>query len=246
MTTGPRPKLFAFIDEAGQRSNTPASSDHFTMAAVAWKEGHDGDARAALATLRADLGRMPTHVLHFVKLAHHDRLYATTALAAMAPRIIVVTVTVCKRHLAPIAGMTDDMAYLWSLRLLLERLSWVARDNDCDLDYTLAHVRRFKKAKLRQYEGILRQLPDCQVAWTHVPRGGSLSTPQADDRLQWADIAASATFKAFEPIRGYVEPRYLEHLGPALYRRRGNLLSYGLKVVPRPTPTGAYGWATRF
>ena len=48
----PRPKILAFIDEAGQRSNSPASSDHFTMSAVAWTEEWDPQARALLRDLR--------------------------------------------------------------------------------------------------------------------------------------------------------------------------------------------------
>ena len=59
------------------------------------------------------------------------------------------------------------------------------------------------------------------------PERGSLSTPGADERLQLADIAASATFQAFEPTKGFTERRYLTELAPALYRRQGNLLLYG-------------------
>lgn len=243
MTT--RPRLLAFIDEAGQRSSSASSSDHFTMSAVAWKEEWDGDARGLLHDLRQALGRQAGHQVHFVKLNHHDRLLASKKIGDASANLVVLTVTVCKRHLTPLAGFTDDMAYLWCLRLLLERLSWLARDQDRNLDYTMAHVVRFKKSKLRAYEQVLRNLPDCQVAWAHVPKGGSLSTPGADERLQLADISASATFQAFEPIKGFTERRYLGELNAALYRRKGNLLSYGLKVVPTPRAGGAYEWATR-
>lgn len=240
-----RPRILAFIDEAGQRSNSASSSDHFTMSAVVWKEEWDADARDLLRELRQALGRQSGHAVHFVKLNHHDRLLASNKLGDASPNLLVVTVTICKRHLSPRAGFTDDMVYLWSLRLLLERLSWLAREQDRDLHYTMAHVVRFKKSKLRAYEQVLRNLPDCQVAWDHVPKGGALSTPRDDERLQLADVSASATFQAFEPIRGFTERRYLEELAPALYRRRGNLLSYGLKVVPKPTAGSAYSWATQ-
>lgn len=132
---------------------------------------------------------------------------------------------------------------MWTFRLLLERLSWLARDAGQNLDYTIAHVVHFRKAKLRQYEAILRHLPGCQVAWDNVPRGGSLGTPQSDERLQWADIAASATWQAFEAQRGFTEQRYLDQLAAALYRRNANLLSYGLKIHPHPLRTGPHGWA---
>lgn len=212
------------------------------MAAAAWDETWDAQAHVELASLRSKLGRQPGQEVHFVKLSHHDRLLAAHTLGTLVPNVTVITVTVCKRELAPMAGFTEDMAYLWTFRLLLERLSWLARDSDLDLDYTLAHVTHFRKVKLRKYEAALRHLPGCQVAWENVPRGGSLGTPNADERLQWADIAASATWQAFELQRGFTEQRYLFEMAATLYRRNMNLLSYGLKVHPHPKPNGTYGW----
>ena len=250
-----RDKLLAFIDEAGQRSNTPKSSAHFTIGAVAFKEVWDPQARALLQALRAGVGRRPDHELHFVKMGHHERLYLareiarqTAGLAApgkAGQHMLAVTVTVCKRRLAPKGGdYTEHHTYLWALRLLLERLSWLARDNNLDLHYTLAHVTRFPKARLREYEARLKGSADCKVAWTHVPRGGAFSTPKHDERLQLADIVTSATWQAFEEKRGFVEPRYVQEFQSLLWRRgNGNLLSYGLKIVPAPDIHGPYGWA---
>ena len=92
-----RPKLLAFIDEAGQRSNSAASSNHFVMSAVIWKESWDSEARNLLATMRSRLGRNPGQLLHFVKLSHHDRLAAAQTLCAAGKSLMVVSVCVCKR-----------------------------------------------------------------------------------------------------------------------------------------------------
>jgi len=238
-----RSRLLAFIDESGQRSSSAASSDHFTMAAVAWHEDWDSDAGTLLRHIRSALGRQPSQEIHFVRLSHHDRLLAARMVGQACANLTIVTVTVCKRELPARQTFDDDMAYLWSLRLLLGRLSWLARDQGLDLEYTMAHIVRFKKAKLRAHEQKLRDQAECKVAWSNVPQGGSFDTPRSNDRLQLADIAASATFQAFEPRHGFVERRYLIELEPALYRRRGNLTSYGLKIVPTPQRSGTYGWA---
>jgi hypothetical protein len=152
---------------------------------------------------------------------------------------------VCKRHL-PDVGLTEDQAYLFTLRFLLERLSWVARDTRRELHYTVAHVVRFKLKKLREYEAILRQTPGCQIAWTAMdPRGGRLDQPSRVEGLQLADTVASATFAAFEPDQfGNTEQRYLCDLAPRLYRRGSGtdgLTSYGLKIHPGTAKT-AYPW----
>ena len=161
----------------------------------------------------------------------------------------ISTVVVCKRHLSSTGvQLNDDQAYLYTLRFLLERLSWLARDSHSVLDYTLAHVIRFKIEKLRDYESILRSQgePQCKIAWQALdPKGGRIDQPNRVEMLQCADIAASATFIAFnEDQYGNVEPRYLQELSPRLYRRGAALVtSYGLKMHPWNNATkAAYPW----
>jgi Protein of unknown function (DUF3800) len=240
--------LFAYIDEAGQRAWTSKSSDHFVMSAVVIADSDLGLPTALLAQLRQDLRRNPGDTLHWRNFKNHaDKVHASRQLGG-APWVTISSVVVCKRQLAQSAGMTEDMAYLYTFRFLLERLSWLARDSDRTLDYTLAHVVRFKLATLRNYEARLRALPasQCKVAWSSVnPRGGHLDQPSRLENLQLADLAASATFAAFEKDRhGNTEPRYLQELSPRLYRRlNSSLTSYGLKMHPWDANTrAAYPW----
>jgi Protein of unknown function (DUF3800) len=239
------PILHAFIDEAGQRSRSARSSDHFIMSAVLVKEESLPAAAALLATIRTALQRAPGQTLHWRNLKQHSpKLYIAQQIGA-SPFLLLCSVVVCKRHL-PDVGLNDDQAYLFTLRFLLERLSWVARDNGRQLHYTIAHVVRFKIEKLREYEAILRQKPDCQIAWAAMnPRGGRLDQPSRVEGLQLADTVASATFAAFEPDQfGNTEQRYLHELAPRLYQRgRGpdRLTSYGLKIHPGTAKT-AYPW----
>lgn len=140
----------------------------------------------------------------------------------------------------------EDYAYLFTLRFLLERLSWFARDREGILQYTLAHVVRFKLSQLREYEEKLRSDPFCQVSWANLDiRGGRLDQLSRVEQLQLADLAASSTFQALEPDQyGNTEPRYLTELAGALYRRPpGALTSYGLKMHPWNAVTrGLYPW----
>jgi Protein of unknown function (DUF3800) len=236
-------RLHAFIDEAGQRSRSKRSSSHFVMAAVVAADERLGDIRQALAALRSDLGRRPQDCLHWQNLrAHSQRVHAAQSLGRMP--VTVSAVVVCKRHLA--TGVPDEHhAYLFTLRMLLERLSWFAEGQGAVLSYTLAHIVRFKLAQLREYEAKLRAR-QTTLKWAHLdPSGGSIDQPKRVEQLQLADIAASAIFQAFEPDQfGNTERRYLLELAARLYRREGSALtSYGLKVHPwSETARAAYPW----
>ncbi len=235
----------AYVDEARQRSVTTKSSDHFLLAAVIVRDQDMPKVAALLATLRADTGRQPGDELHWRNIkGHSQRLHVAQVIGAQA-WLTLSAVVVCKRHLGP-ALPAEDHAYLYTVRLLLERLSWWARGSGHLLTYTLAHIIRFQLAKLRGYESILQAQPGCQVAWSALdPKGGRLDQPNRVEALQLADLAVSAIFAAYEPDPyGNTERRYLEALAPRLYRRgRGALTSYGLKMHPwTDTTRAAYPW----
>lgn len=239
-------RLLAYIDEAGQRARTSRSSSHFVLSAVVFREEDRQAASDLLARLRVDLRRRPGDVLHWQNVkTHTQRLRLAQGLGTAAPWLTVASVVVCKDHLSA-PPLDEDGAYLYTLRFLLERLSWLSRDRDSVLTYMLAHVVRFTTAKLRQYEAALQALPDCRVEWAALdPHGGYIDQPSRVEPLQLADTAASATFAAFEPDRfDFTERRYLEQLAPCLYRRPpGQLATYGLKMHPWSDSTrAAYPW----
>lgn len=237
-------RLHAFIDESGQRSRSAASSDNFIMSAVVIPEEHLAAAATLLELIRADLKRHPGHALHWKNIKSHTQRLRACQLLAEADWLTISSVVVCKLQLAS-DPLNDDLAYLFTLRYLLERLSWLAREQERELSYTMAHVVRFQLAKLRDYEARWRGEPGCQIAWEHLDaRGGQLDQPSRVEYLQLADLAASATGAAFNKDEfGNTEIRYLQELADRLYRRNGNLLSYGLKLHPgRDSTKAAYPW----
>ncbi|ATE52103.1 hypothetical protein CNX65_01370 [Actinosynnema pretiosum] len=236
--------MHAFIDESGQRARSAKSSAHFVMTAVVVRDEDLPEVPAMLAKLRVDLNRQPGNPLAWKNIKQHpQRLHVSQSLGA-ADWLTVSSVVVCKPYLTG-DPLDDDRTYLYTLRYLLERLSWLARDNGRVLNYTMAHIVRFKIAKLRVYEAKLRAEPGCRIEWPWLdPRGGQIDQPSRLEELQLADLAASATGAAFNADDfGNTETRYLRQLAPRLYRRNGNLLSYGLKLHPSgETTKAAYPW----
>lgn len=238
-------KLHAFIDEAGVRSRSKASSDHFVMTAVVVGDQDLPLAAQFLAQIRIDLGRRPGDTIHWVALKKHEqRVHAAKSLGSQ-PWVTISNVVACKRHLTN--HITDSQFYLYTFRYLLERLSWFARDSQATLSYTLAHITRpqMTLGELRQYEAALQVMPT-SIEWGALdPKGGRIEQPNKVEMLQCADLAASATFRAFEPDQfGNTEQRYLGELRPRLYRRgNGAITSYGMKLHPGESSTkAAYRW----
>jgi hypothetical protein len=82
---------------------------------------------------------------------------------------------------------------------------------------------------LEAYVRHLQKTPEVQVR--DVVDSISSIRPGARKNLQLVDCASGALFNALEPDRqGLCEPSYLQTLSPRLYRRRGKLMGYGLKL----------------
>ena len=229
--------LIAVIDESGQRARTARSSDHFTLSAVIYRDTRQPYVTELLETIRADLGRQPGQRLHWEAIkTHGQRLQATDRIGG-ATYLKVISVVVSKRLLPPVMPH-EHRSYMFTFRLLLERLSWLAEDHRTTLGYTLSHVRRFPMAKLREYEHKLRDLGNqTTIKWDYLdPHGGRLENDKKVEELQLADIVASSTQNAFEPDAfGHTENHYLLQLAPRLYRHpdpRRSITSYGLKMHP--------------
>lgn len=239
-------RLHAFIDEAGVRSHSKASSDHFVMSAIIVADQDLLEAQQFLAQLRLDLNRRPGDTLHWVAIKRHEqRVHAAKTLGGQQWATIS-NVVVCKRHLN--GQLPNGAFYLYTFRYLLERMSWFARDAQAILSYTLAHIThpQMTMAELRQYEAALRAT-STEIAWRSLdPKGGKIDQPSRVEMLQIADLAASATFGAFQSDNfGNTEPRYLQELAPRLYRRGpwAQLTSYGMKMHPWDDNTkAAYPW----
>lgn len=240
----------AYIDESGQRSRGGKSSPHFVMSALVVPDEKLSSASDFLMALKRDLRRQPGDVLHWKNYpAHADRLHASKSLASRADLFRVSSVVVCKEFLNPSpATFGHDAAYLYTFRFLLERLSWLVRAHDGELNYVLGHVVRFRTEQLREYEARLRAMgPNkCQIDWNFVThKGGRIDQPSRVDMLQLADVVASAHGAAFNPdAYGNTESRYVETLAPLIYCPKGKAITaYGMKMHPWNADTkAAYPW----
>jgi hypothetical protein len=250
--------LHAYIDESGQLSHSRLSSDHFVLTAVACRTHNLTHLDQLLSNIRTETGRREGDRLTWKNLKRPGHRTTASDLIGRATFLRIASVIVCKRHLRPIIKDQDD-AYLLTFQYLLQRLSWLGKAYDTQAQYTLSHIKNFPVAKLPLFENRLRSLgTTAEIKWDHLdPLGGRISNDKNTPRLQLADLAASATARAFEHHRLLARPAdrtYLLDLLPRYMRgsdvgkspyARNVLTSYGLKMHPwkdRPEVQDEYQW----
>jgi hypothetical protein len=65
-----------YVDEAGDRGISAASSKYFVVSGVVVADEHDAAVRTERASLAQALGRQPGQVLHYRKLTHPQKVKA--------------------------------------------------------------------------------------------------------------------------------------------------------------------------
>lgn len=190
-----------------------------------------------------EIGRNPGNVVHWVNVkSHAQRLHLANTVAGFdQASVAVVVFSKWDTPNVDSNGVRQpDYLYCWLLRMMVERLSWFARERGDQVKLTFGQVRGLDPRKLHDYLDRLCLL-DTRIAWDSLHLPPRIDTPANRRMLQVADTVCGAINGAFEwDDFGNVEPRYLEVLKPRLWVRNGNLKSYGLKVNPYPHPRHAW------
>ena len=239
--------LHAFVDESGILQMSPSAPDHFILTAVVIRDRNMPRVPDLLETIRKDLRKPSGQYLSFKDIRSHNDRLRLSDLIGQQTWLRTISVVLCKRHLSGSLPSVDH-SYLYTLRFLLERLSWLAQESGEVAAYTLAQINGLSIEKVREYESRLRALGSATtIRWQHLdPKGGQISQPQRLEPLQLADMVASSTGRAFngEKPWNYTERAYLENLASRVYGQPNKkLTSYGLKLHPsREDVKAAYPW----
>jgi hypothetical protein len=237
-----------YIDESGDEGLRfgGGASGWFVLSAVVTRKSNDLETVKLVDTVRSQLGKAPGKPLHFRDLRHEHRVPFIDKIAAAPLR--VVTVLVHKPSiLAPEVFERPHLLYFYSVRHLLERVSWLCRDHrreedgDGTAEIVFSNRSGMSYEALRQYMQVLEG-QETSIDWSAV-RCDQINAFTAGRRmgLQIADAVASGFFKAVEPSQyGHTEDRYARMLRPVVYNRQRCYQGYGLKFWPREA-AGALG-----
>lgn len=245
--------FIAYIDEAGDDGLTGkyrapgkqgGSSHWLTIGATVWRASRDLD---AVKWAQGILAQMPERKrgkpLHFATLDHSQRVMAIGGICQRPMRTLCVFAN--KPIIPDGIYVRKNQLYQYKCRYLIERISWLCRDLRKDVPEGDGRVKLVFSRRggmsyddFRLYMQRLRDTddPEIKIHWPVIDIPGI----EAHDHstrygLQLADLAVSGLTAGLEPdFYGNCELRFARMLKPTVYRRNGNYLSYGTKMVPLP------------
>jgi len=223
-------KFKCYIDESGDEGYAPGSSAWFILGALIVEATNDLAVSHAIDRIKNRLKVPPCRPLHWRKLPHSKKKVVIGELAAEP--IIISTVAICKRRLDRASTICDwQSLYFYTTRFLLERVSWCVHDAGGRVDLTFSNRARLDYNALEEYLDWVQLSPGCQIR----PVVDQISVRQSQQRklLQAADAVPGSLFNALvADYYGNYETSYFLGFQQCLYRRKGRLSSYGLKLFP--------------
>lgn len=237
-----------FIDESGCEGFRfgKGSSEWFVLSGVVVRKAEEIESVKVVDLVRQKLGKAAKKPLHWKDLRHDHKVFFID----QCSRKPFKTVTVCIHKpslIEPEKFQERYRLYFYTVRYLLERISWLCRDTlpkshlkNRFTDLTFSNRSGMSYNDLKEYIELLNQRTgffDVRIDWSVIDKNRVIAlSPGKKMGLQVADAVAGAMFNALERNRfGYTEPRYAIILKPIVYHHSGRYVGYGLKFWPRET-----------
>lgn len=234
------PAFTAHIDESGDQGFEFRDPEHmgssrwFILSAVVSKTSRKDEIRTKLTDLRMELNIKPNQIIHFSKLNHAQRTLATHRIAQMPVR--AVSILVHKPELDNPNTFKDEgyRLYFFTLRLLLERVSWLCRDSDTEgaCKLVFEHCKNLRYDDLHEYIKKLKREQNTNIHWPSLKTDKLfVENKKSIAALQLADCCASSFHWALAKKHKYTEHRFAKNLKPIVFCNGLNYRSYGLKFL---------------
>lgn len=254
--------FIAYIDESGddglQNYREPGgrggASSWLGISSLVMRQSYELDAIRWRDEISNKVPEKKSRNIHFAEFRHEQKVVAAECLAEKPVRAISV---LSNKRTIPAGVYTEkNQLYFYLTRHLIERISWLCRDMRPQVPQGDGRVKivfsRRGGMSYEDFQDYLTRLKNnvdqaVNIHWPVI----DIDSIQAQDHsrhagLQLADVVASSFTSGFEPNRyGHCESRYAEILKRVVYERRGNYLSYGLKLLPNPANAGLNQHQTR-
>ncbi|XHO57124.1 hypothetical protein BCC0191_000168 [Burkholderia ambifaria] len=232
-----------YVDESGDEGfkflpNEQGSSRWLVLSAVVVRKERDLELVKLAKDVRVLLNKEPKHALHFRNLKHEHRVPYVRRIGEAPLRHMHILVH--KPSIAdPEAFQQEKFSlYRYATRLLLERVSWLCRDNHRPADGGNGRAELiFSNRSAMSYDDLcnylkrLRENPDVRIHWDIVDPDAVQAV--AHERLAGLQIADAVATGAFYSVHrnpyGETEEGYLRLLARNIYKNKGTANGYGLK-----------------
>jgi hypothetical protein len=249
------PSFCAYVDESGDEgfvfnADGSGSSRWFVLSAAVIRQTNDLEMVSCLKEVRTVLQKAPKTPLHFVDLKHEQRVPYIRRVGELPLRTVSVLIYKPLIREPEKFQNTKYLLYRYATRLLLERVSWLCREQrrtgegDGFCEVIFSNRSNMSYDEIRDYLRLLLQQSEANPQEVQIDR--TVIVPERIRAvehsklagLQVADAVASGLHFALKVNRyGETETGYLPHLKKTLYRHKGEAMGYGLKVWPEDFAT---------
>lgn len=213
-----------YIDESGDLGHNRGTR-WFVMTAVVVDKNKEYEIRTIIDSIKHKLN---TNEIHMRKISDHfTRTYIVKSLSQGDFTCINVLADTTKLNLSETA--TDNIAYNYIGRLLIERVSWYLRDSQRIGDIVFSSRGSKRDGLLIEYIKNMAKSESTRIE-PSVIRNITYKKSNEWDMLQLADVCATSMYLSHTVGRyGMRVPCYAYFLSSHLYSRSGKIVSYGIK-----------------
>lgn len=224
-------KYIAYIDESGDEG-IKKGTEWFILTAVIVERENDLKTSKAIDDIKTALKIPPHKPFHWKEIRKKHRSKKRLAIDRISEEDFVYINIVVNTYDINNGKLQGHLLYNYFCRYLLERISWFVHENNGVVDLIFSNKSNISYPELKKYLQSLHYELDCEIKW-HTIRNFYVFNSSQKKMLQFADACASSLAEAFnKDIYGYYDDIFVMTLHNKLYRRKGNLLSYGLKIFP--------------
>jgi len=239
-----------FIDESGDEgfSFGQGSSEWFIISALVIKNTEEKAVVDLIAEIKSRLKWPANKPLHWRKLHHIEKDIFAEQIGKYKWHI--ATVAVCKPDIREKEFFGERYRlYFYCARYLLERVSWLVRDelkktglNTGKVKFIFSNRSNMSFGELKDYFNVLKRKSelndiDIRIEWKYIDFDLiEVYTPGKQEGLQIADAIAGIFWAGFETIlkKGCVFD-YAKKIKGLIYNYQQNCWGYGLKIMPAET-----------
>lgn len=234
----------AYIDEAGDegfifKPDNKGSTRWFVLSALVVRSENDHQVVQWVAQARERLHKPAKAPLHFRDLKHEHRVPLSRMIGEFSVRTVHVAIHKPSIEEPEIFQQRPSYAlYRYASRLLIERISWLCRDNRKPANgnglakLVFSNRNSMSYDDLRTYISKLKDDPTARIDWSAIHPSLLVSAEHNKlAGLQLADAVATGMFYAVNAnAYGETEERYLRLVAPTLYRYKQKIEGYGVKL----------------
>lgn len=215
-----------YIDESGDEGLNRGSK-YFILTGIVVKKENDLEVARSIDTIKEHLELPRTTQLHWNKVkGFPNKKMITTTISNLD--IIIINIIIDTQNIKHIPS--KDLYYYFS-SYLFERICWLCKDNNRKANIKISSRGNLKKEDLKNYLIKFNKKNTNSIDYKLI-KSINIYPNKQKRLLQMADCSCSALGQTLK-YNDDTHRQYMSDLSKKIYNKNGNIMSYGLKIVPK-------------